>query len=53
MPNLESLELAGVPVVVRPHTHPSPRAPLIVLWHGFGVPNSSEMLAKVLPLSEV
>jgi len=53
MSNFESLELAGVPVVVRPPANPNIKAPLIVLWHGFGVPNSEEMLAEVLPLNEV
>lgn len=53
MSNIESLELAGVPVVVRPPANPSLPATLIVLWHGFGVPNSEEMLAETLPLEEV
>lgn len=53
MSNLESLELAGVPIVLRPPPNPSLRAPLIILWHGFGVPNSEEMVAETLPLEEV
>lgn len=53
MSSMESLELAGVPVVVRPPANPSLPAPLIVLWHGFGTPNSEEMLAEVLPLEDV
>jgi len=53
MSNLESFEVAGVPIVVRPPANPLSSAPLIVLWHGFGVPNSPEMLAEVLPLNEV
>lgn len=53
MSNLESLEVAGVPVVLRPPADPSSPAPLIILWHGFGIPNSEEMLAEVLPLETV
>ncbi len=53
MSNLESLEVAGVPVVLRPPADPSFSAPLIILWHGFGIPNSEEMLAEVLPLETV
>ena len=53
MSNRESLELAGVPVVVRSPTNIDKPAPLIVLWHGFGVPNSEEILAKTLPLENV
>lgn len=53
MSNLESCEVAGIPMVVRPPANPYPSAPLILLWHGFGVPNSEEMLAEVLPLNEV
>lgn len=53
MSNIEFLDVAGVPVVVRRPANPSLPAPLIVLWHGFGVPNSEEMLAETLPLDEV
>jgi pimeloyl-ACP methyl ester carboxylesterase len=53
MSNIHSLELAGVPVVVRPPANPNLPAPLIILWHGFGIPNSEEMLAKILPLEAV
>ncbi|HEY9669535.1 MAG TPA: prolyl oligopeptidase family serine peptidase [Coleofasciculaceae cyanobacterium] len=53
MPSTESLELAGVPVVVRPPANPSLPAPLIVLWHGAGIPGSEENLAETLPLEEV
>ncbi|MEA5597307.1 alpha/beta hydrolase family protein [Rivularia sp. UHCC 0363] len=51
--NKEFLELAGVPVIVHPPVNPDLPAPLIVLWHGFGIPNSEELLAEVLPLTEV
>jgi dienelactone hydrolase len=50
---MESLELAGVPVVVRPPANPNLKAPLIVLWHGAGMPNSEEKLAEILPLENV
>ena len=53
MSNKEFLELAGVPVIVHPPANLSLPAPLIVLWHGFGIPNSEELLAEVLPLQEV
>jgi predicted esterase len=53
MSNIESLELAGVPVLVRPPANPSLSAPLIVLWHGAGIPGSEENLAETLPLEEV
>ncbi|MGB3650499.1 MAG: hypothetical protein WBA41_04710 [Rivularia sp. (in: cyanobacteria)] len=52
MSNKEFLELAGVPLIVYPPANPSLPAPLIVLWHGFGIPNSEELLASVLPLEE-
>ncbi|MBW4637951.1 MAG: hypothetical protein KME05_06900 [Gloeocapsa sp. UFS-A4-WI-NPMV-4B04] len=53
MSDIEFLEVAGVPVVVRPPANPSLPALLIVLWHGLGVPNSEEMLAETLRLEEV
>ena len=53
MSNIEFLEVAGVLVVVHPPANPTLPAPLIVLWYGFGVPNSEEMLAETLPLEEV
>ncbi|HEY9671684.1 MAG TPA: hypothetical protein V6D11_09590 [Waterburya sp.] len=53
MSSLESLELAGVPVVVRPPANPSLSAPLIVLWHGAGIPGSEKELAETLPLEQV
>ncbi len=53
MSNKQFIELAGVPVIVHPPANPSLPAPLIVLWHGFGIPNSEQLLAEVLPLEEV
>ncbi len=53
MPNTEYLTLAGVPVILRPPAKQRAKAPLILLWHGFGLPNSEEMLAETLPLETV
>jgi pimeloyl-ACP methyl ester carboxylesterase len=53
MSNIESLELAGVPMVIRPPANPSLKAPLIVLWHGAGIPNSEKELAEIVPLENV
>lgn len=53
MSNKQFLELADVPVIVHPPANPSLPAPLIVLWHGFGIPNSEELQSKVLPLEEL
>ncbi|MEH2246166.1 alpha/beta hydrolase family protein [Nostoc sp.] len=53
MSSLNSLELAGVPVVVRPPTNTDRPAPLIILWHGFGPPDSEKVLAEALPLESV
>lgn len=53
MSNIESLELAGVPVLVRPPANPDLSAPLIILWHGAGKPDSEENLAETLPLEGV
>ena len=53
MSNKQFLELAGVPVIVKPPANPNIPAPLIILWHGFGIPNNEELLAEVLPLEEV
>jgi dienelactone hydrolase len=53
MSSIELLELAGVPVVLRSPTSTDQPAPLIVLWHGFGIPNSEEVLAETFPLESV
>lgn len=53
MSSKELLELAGVPIVVRPPGNPSSPAPLIILWHGFEIPNSEAMLAETLSLEGV
>lgn len=53
MAQLESLEIAGVPLLLKPPEVLTPSAPLIILWHGFGTPGSEQSLAETLPLSEV
>jgi hypothetical protein len=53
MSQVESFQIGGVPVVIHPPANPNLPAPLIILWHGFGIPNSEEMLAEVLPLATV
>ena len=53
MSNIQSLNIAGIPVIVSPPANLDKPAPLIVLWHGFGTPASEEALAKTLPLKEV
>ncbi len=50
---MESLKLADVSVLVHPPANLNNPAPLIVLWHGFGTPNSEKILAQTLPLEEV
>jgi predicted esterase len=50
---MDVLELAGVPVLVRSPSNKNKPAPLIILWHGFGIPNSEEVLASTLPLENV
>lgn len=53
MSKIESLELAGVPMVIRPPANLTAPAPLIVLWHGYGIPDNEEVLAELLPLEQV
>ncbi|HEY4210976.1 MAG TPA: prolyl oligopeptidase family serine peptidase [Steroidobacteraceae bacterium] len=48
---VEQLTLDGVPALVRVPPHVSKRT--IVLWHGFGPPDSEGDLMKALPLDEV
>lgn len=48
--------LAGVPVVLRPPEQPlqdGEKAPLLLLWHGFGPPANEQALAQALPLFSV
>ncbi|MEH2423352.1 MAG: prolyl oligopeptidase family serine peptidase [Nostoc sp.] len=53
MSSLNSLELAGVPVLIRPPTNTDRPALLIILWHGFGPPESEKVLAETLALESV
>ena len=53
MSNVKSLNIAGIRVIVNPPANQDNPAPLIILWHGFGIPSSEAMLAKTLPLEKV
>ena len=48
---VEQVSLDGVPALVRVPPHVSKRT--ILLWHGFGPPDSESELMKALPLDEV
>lgn len=50
-PRVIETELAGVPARIRVPARIS--APPIVLWHGFGPPDSEEALMALLPLDDV
>lgn len=50
-PRVIETELAGVPVLIR--VPPDISAPPIVLWHGFGPPDSEGALMALLPLDDV
>ena len=49
----KSFNIADIPVIVHSPPNLNKPAPLIILWHGFGIPSSEEMLAQTLPLKEV
>lgn len=53
MSNVESLEIAGVPLLLRPPAHPNRYTPLILFWHGFGSPNGEADIADTFPLESV
>ena len=53
MSRIESLEVAGVPILLRFPEQPEKPAPLIILWHGFNTPNSEQALAQTIPLESV
>ncbi len=53
MPQIESLEVAGVPVVLRFPEKLEKPAPLIILWHGLNTPNSEQTLSETIPLKGV
>ncbi len=49
----QKVTLAGVPALIRSPQGDVESAPIIVLWHGYGPPNSEQALAELLPLDEV
>jgi dienelactone hydrolase len=51
--SLESLVIAGAPVLLRNPPQGRVKAPLIILLHGFGPPGSEQALADALPLDDV
>lgn len=53
MSQTKLFNILGIPTVVHPPANPNDPAPLIILWHGFGIPSSEEMLAQTLPLKDV
>ncbi len=53
MASLESLVIAGAPVLLRHPPQGRVKAPLIILLHGFGPPGSEQALADALPLDDV
>jgi len=44
--------ISGVPVLLHSPANRDRPAPLILLWHGFGIPNSEHALADALPLEQ-
>jgi hypothetical protein len=50
MSSLETLEIAGVPLLLRSPANLDRHAPLILFWHGFGSPNGKADIAKTFPL---
>ncbi|MCC5646479.1 prolyl oligopeptidase family serine peptidase [Nostoc sp. CHAB 5824] len=53
MSDIETLELAGVSLLLRPPKNPNNPAPLIIFWHGFGSPSAEADIAEAFPLSEI
>lgn len=53
MSRVESLQAARAPVLLRFPERQDEPAPLIILWHGFGFPNSEQALAETMPLADV
>lgn len=48
-PSLMNLTIAGVPTLVSVPRRITKHTPLVILYHGFGVPNTPESLAETLP----
>jgi predicted esterase len=53
MSSLETLEIAGVPLLLRLPANLDRHAPLILFWHGFGSPNGKADIAKTFPLEQL
>jgi predicted esterase len=53
MSSLESVEVAGVPMLLRSPNNPNRETPLILFWHGFGSPNCKADIAEAFPLEHV
>jgi dienelactone hydrolase len=53
MPSLETLEIAGVPLLLRPPVNRDRHTPLVLFWHGFGSPNGEADVAEAFPLEQV
>ena len=53
MPGLESLEIAGVPLLLRPPVKRDRQTPLIMFWHGFASPKGEADIAEAFPLEQV
>lgn len=53
MPSLETLEIADVPLLLRPPANHDRHTPLILFWHGFGSPNGEADIAEAFPLEHV
>lgn len=53
MPSLETLDLAGVPLLLRPPANRERHTPLVLFWHGFGSPKGEADLAEAFPLEHV
>lgn len=49
----KKVTIAGVPALIRPPQGNTEGTPIIVLWHGYGPPNSEQALAELLPLDDV
>lgn len=53
MPSLETLKVAGVPLLLRPPAKRDRHTPLILFWHGFGSPNGEADIAEAFTLEHV
>lgn len=53
MSSLETLEIAGVPLLLRSPAKRDRHAPLILFWHGFGSPNGEADIAETFPLERI